>query len=371
MLKLWVQDAATGQVSSGSDIASAVNYLRSGFTYSKLAFNFKTALLQPLGVFQSAVVVGRSRMARHAGRMLRHPVEISNEVVTKSRMMWERRDTFNKDVMDAAASSNIASPSAGKVRDFMDDIVQPAAMAGMKFMQFYFVDVPTWSAAYEKGLEQFSDETKAVQFADMTINRTQGSGVWVDRSGIERGSLSSSMRQNPFVTLLTTLGSYFFTKMNIAIEKTQGVRAEPATMQSALSYALDMSLLFAGEAIVLGLVGYAASDDDDESNVAADIAVETGKTVIAGLPVIRDIAGVAQGFDGGTYGSILKVFANPLVQAKQGEFDKAALKSTINLTGMVLRLPSSQVNRIVDASIREADGEDVSPMEYIVGRSYK
>lgn len=374
MLKLWVQDAASGQVSSGSGLARSVQFVRSGFTYSKLALNLKTILLQPLGLMQSAVVVGKKNLAYQTMRYVQNPAAMTNDVLARSRMMWERRQTFNKDLMDAVAQSNIASPTAGKIRTAMDDYIIPFGMAGITYTQFYVVDVPTWAAAFQKGMKQFkNDEVKAAHFADMTVQRSQGSGIWSDRSGIERGTLSQTMRQNPFVTLLTTLGSYFFAKMNLIVERTQGLRAEPVSVGAATSYALDMALLLAGEAAALALVKEAFDDDDgdDDDNIAATIAMEAAKTFVAGLPVVRDVAGLSQGFQAGTYASILDTVWAPLKQAGQGEVDKALVKSVVNLTGMLTRLPSSQTNRIIDGAWRELEGDDVSVIEYLMGRSKK
>ena len=373
MLKLWVQDAATGQVSAGSKMARSVNMLRSGFTYSKLALNLKTILLQPLGLMQSGVVVGKRNLANQILRYMQNPVAMTNDVLGRSRMMWERRQTFNKDLMDAATKKNVASPSASKLRAAFDDYVIPFGMSGITYSQFYIVDVPTWAAAYNKGLKQFGgDEAKSAQYADMTVQRSQGSGIWSDRSGIERGTLSSSIRQNPFVTLLTTLGSYFFTKMNIAIERTQGVTSEPFSVGRSASYALEMALLFAGEAAVIALLSsIGGDDDDDDDTVVGTIASDAFRTFLAGLPVVRDAVGLYDGYGGGTYASIINAPVNVLKQATQGEVDRAAVKSAVDLTGMMLRLPSSQMNRFIDAGWRELEGDDVSPLEYLLGRSGK
>lgn len=375
-LKLWVHDIATGQVGQSNQLARAVTYLRGGFAYSKLAFSLRTMLMQPLGVMQSAISVGKGRLARHMLNMMRHPQAIVQEVEARSSMMRMRRDTFNKDLMDAQAQSNIVSPAGNQARKFMDDVVIPLGMAGMVYTQYYSVDVPTWAAAFEKGMEKFNgDEAKSVQYADMTVQRSQGSGIWSDRSGVERGTLSMSMRQNPFVTTLTTLGTYFFSKMNMAIERTDALRAQPITMMEAMSYALDMAILFAGEAIVISLLAEMVSgddEDDDDSSFAGNILKESAKTMAAGLPVVRDIASLSEGFDAGTYGALLKAVWAPAAQIGQGDFDRALVKSTVNLTGMLLRIPSAQINRsVVEPVFDAAEGDEITPMEYLFGKMKK
>lgn len=375
-LKLWLIDAASGQVAAGDILAKTATALRSGFTYSKLAFSFKTSLMQPLGVFQSAVAVGKKNMARSMVRYLANPAAMAEDVLTRSRVMRERREVFNKDIMDFVAQANIASPSRSKVRDALDDYVVPASFAMMKYTQYYAVDIPTWAAAFQKGLGQFDgDETRAADFADMTLNRTQGSGVWSDRSGIERGTLSMRSRQNPWATLLTTLGSYFFAKMNMIRERIQGFRAEPITLKSSFDFAADMTLLLAAESITVALISELFDDDDDDDDegksAVGEIAIDALITFAAGLPGIRDISGVAQGFGGGTYSAIIDAVWEPMRQIQQGEADKALWKSAINLAGLTGRVPSAQINRALDAAWREAEGEDVSVLEYFLGRPRK
>lgn len=373
-LRLWVQDAAVGQVSQSDFYSKAIQKLRSGFTFSKLAINLKTILLQPLGLSQSAVVVGKARLMRNVMKFWGDPRAMRDQVVAKSRIMWEREKTFNKDIMDMVADANVSSPSASKIRDFRDQYIVPLGMAGITFTQFYTVDMPVWMAAYEKGLEMFGgDDARAVHYADMTVERTQGSGLFINRAGIERGTTSQKRRQDPFVLLLTTLGSYFFAKLNVAITRTRELRAQQITPVEAVNYALDMLLLFSFEAVVMTLAGelFGGGDDDDDS-IAAEIVKETAKTVAGGLPVVRDLAGMIEGFDGGTYGAILKIFAdtfrNTAKDVSNAEIRKTTVKNAVNLVGMLGRLPSTQINRVIDAAWREAEGEDVAPVEYLFGR---
>lgn len=369
-LKLWVQDAATGQVGANDALTKAITYLRGGFAYSKLAFSIRTILLQPLGFTQSMVVVGKKRMLASMMKTYASLPTTVGEVEGKSQMMRRRRDTFNKDLMDAVPQVTIGSTKIAAYQRFINDWIAPIGMAAMVAAQYYSVDVPTWVAAYEKGLELFADEDKAVEYADQTVQRAQGSGIWSDRSAIERGTLSHSRRQDPWVVLLTTLGSYFFAKMNIAMERTDALLDEKVTLQRAISYAMDMSLLFVMESTILavGASIMGSGDDDDEGSIAGDIAVESMKGFAAGLPLIRDAVGLLQGFDPGTYGALLKAFVVPMQQAAQGEVDRAFVKSLVNLGGILGRLPSAQANRVIDAGWREAEGEDVAPVEYLMGR---
>jgi hypothetical protein len=375
-LKLWLKDVAVGQVFASDVLSRTMRTLRSGFTVSRLAFNVGTALLQPTGLMQSAVVVGKKNLASAITQYMRDPVAATNEVIGRSRIMGERRKVFQKDLMDMVAETSVSAPTASRFRKFMDRYAVPASLSLMQYTQYYVVDVPTWMAAYSKGMTQFDgNQTRAAQYADMTLNRVQGSGLWSERSNIERGTLSSTLRQNAFVTLFTTLGSYFFAKMNLLMERTNALRAEPVTVGAAMGYAFDVALLLAGEAAVMKLTGMAieaatggGDDEGEDENLAMYLGAESLKVLAAGLPGIRDGVSVFQGFSGGTYASLLDLMARPAQQAAQGEFDAALVKSFVNLGGVVGRLPAAQANRVIDAFARQADGQDVAPMEFLLGR---
>ena len=139
-------------------------------------------------------------------------------------------------------------------------------------------------------------------------------------------------------------------------------------MSAAILFALKHWRWLAGAA-VLALAGVVLDGEDDEpEDVLSEIAAYSAKTLLAGLPVVRDAVGLLDGFQGGTYASILKAFVKPIEQAGQGELDLAAVKSVIDLTGMVARIPSTAINRVVDAGTRDAQGKDVSPLEYLMGK---
>jgi len=162
--------------------------------------------------------------------------------------------------------------------------------------------------------------------------------------------------------------------LNVAITRTRELRAQQITPVEAVNYALDMLLLFSFEAAVMTLAGelFGGGGDDDDDSIAAEIVKETAKTVAGGLPVVRDLAGMIEGFDGGTYGAILKIFAdtfrNTAKDVSNAEIRKTTVKNAVNLVGMLGRLPSAQINRVIDAAWREAEGEDVAPVEYLFGR---
>lgn len=381
-LQAWLKDAAEGELGATSPVGAVLRGLKSNFTAAKLAFNISNALLQVTGVAQSFVVVGKKDMAIGIMKAARNPAAAASAVASKSPFMASRQTTFNKDVMDFLEDST-AGATASRVKDFKKTVWGPASFWLMQKVQWHFADVPTWIAGYEQGLRKFgNDEAQAIAHADGLVKRAQASGLFIDRAGVERGSLSSRNRQYDIVKLFTTLGSYMFAKFNVAYERTavasRTVRDEGVSVKSAqevASWTLDMTLLFVLEALVgaaiKGQLPGQGDGGDDESWLAW-LAKNTAFSVLGTLPFIRDGVSALQGHGGGgAYGSIVEELSKPAKEAAHGEVNKALVKSIVNAAGTVTGFPSVAANRVVDAGWRQSEGEAVSPLEYVFGKFKK
>lgn len=379
-LEMWLKDVAEGELKSTDIVGRAARALKSNFTAAKLALNLSTVAMQITGVAQSMVVVGKRDFARGVQASFRNGAR--EEVAAKSPFMASRQTTFNKDIFDFYNDPK-AGPIASRWGDIKKDLIGPLSFWLMTKVQWHLVDVPTWLAGYQQGLRKFGkDEAKAVDHADDIVKRAQASGLFSDRSAVERGSVSRTARQNDVVRLFTALGSYMFAKFNVAYERTARAGREIGqggfsvrSTQEALSWALDMAFLFTVEAVIIAAIKGRLPDSDDDGEDegwAAFLARETAFSVMGTVPFVRDVANSLQGFDaGGAYGAITNEVAEPFKQAKQGEVDRALVKSIINMTGLTIGLPATQINRALDAGWRQIEGEDVSPLEYLLGRMGK
>ncbi|WP_276120381.1 hypothetical protein [Pararhizobium qamdonense] len=374
-LEVWVQDVAAGEI-RGSDFMNRwARKMKSGFTVSKLAFNLTTVLLQPTGIAQSMVVVGEKNLLLGMTDVFRRPLSgpgsAASQIIGKSAFMRERETTFNKDIYDLLGDTK-TGPSQNRVSQFTSDILAPWGFWLMQKAQFYTVDMPTWLAGFRQATDEGKSEADAIAHADRIVARAAASGNFSDRSPIERGSLSRDVRQNDVVRLFTALGSYMFAKFNVAYERTQ--QTQFADPRQVLSWTTDMVMLFTVEAVLAGLVRgqlpWGDDDDDDKDGWAEYLAKQTALSITATLPFIRDLASGVQGFSGGgAYGSIMDTMARPIYQASQGDVDKAFVRSVVDAGGLFLHAPSTQINRFIDAAWRQSEGDDVSPIEYIMGKS--
>lgn len=374
-LEMWLQDTATGQLAAGGVFGRLALRAKNGFTLSKLAFNLSTVAIQLTGITQSVAVLGSRNMAIGYGTYLSNPKRTSQEVVEVSPFMRERETTFNRDINDILGDVMVG-PAASRFRRFQQGLARVGFWL-MQKVQFYGVDVPTWYAGYHQGLQKFgNDEAKARAHADRMVARAQASGVFSDRSAFERGTLSSDTRQNGFVRLFTALGSYMFAKGNVAYEVYGRTRrditgANLKSLQAAIRGATDMTLLFTIEAIAYNLVKGTLpgmGDDGDDKDWATFLARETLLSMMSTVPGIRDVGSSLSGFEAGSYGSVIETFTRPMLQAAQGEADMALFKALSNAAGVATGMPSGQLNRTADAWYRLEEGEDVSPIEFIMGR---
>jgi hypothetical protein len=380
-LETWLKDVAEGQLAAGDWINKNARRFKSNFTAAKLAFNLGTVMAQVTGLSQTMVVVGKKDFVR--GVQMSFQRGIGDQIAAKSPFMRQRQTTFNKDVMDFYNDPALG-PTASRWGEIKREWIGPASFWLMTKVQWLLVDIPTWLGGYQQDLRMYgNDEAKAVAHADSIVKRAQASGLFSDRSAIERGSVSRTTRQNDVIRLFTTLGSYMFAKFNVAYERgargSQVIRQEGLSVRSvqeAASMTLDMAFLFALEAVVMAaLRGRLPDEEDDEDGDgmadewAAFLAKETAFSVLGTIPFVRDIASVGGGFEGGgAYGGITAELAKPFTEISQGEIDKGMVKSVISATGLFLGLPSSQINRSVDAGWRQAEDEDVAPIEYLLGK---
>lgn len=368
-LNLWLTDSAVGELPANNAMEKWMAYARVGFTKSKLGYNLYTAALQLTGYAQTMAVVGIEAMTYGAGMIARNPVTAWKHAFEASAFLRVRYDkkhlAFDKDIHDAAGvlreyGTGLPTVERAVWEAFGRSLFWPIA----KMQQM--VDVTTWYAGYWKGRNKLglSDE-EAVFYADSQVELAQTSGFFSDRSGIERGTLSATTRQNQFIRLWTTLISYMARKGNIGYMKTKELQKDLSVINS-IKYATDMLLLFTFEGMASAWIygRWPDEDDRDPEEMMMMALKETALSVMAGVPFIREIPSAAYGGGNTPIGALSKDLFTLYIQAMQGEVDPAFRKAFINSFGTLFHLPASQANRMLEALIDEDDPEI---LEYFTG----
>jgi hypothetical protein len=376
--KLWLKDTATGEIGARTGVEQMAQFVRFGFTKSKIGFNAMTVALQLTGLAQTIPVVGSTHTAAAALDLAGRPRAAIRQVMAESPFMRARYElnTFNKDISSIQEALRSGAPT-GKGSGFVGGFINAVravqlppqlvswAFFGIRMTQIV-VDSTTWMAGYRKGSGQGMTHADAVLYADGIVENAQTSGMFSDRSAIERGTFSDNTRQSEFVKLWTTLGSYMIAKGNITFESYK--RTDFRSPSSILAFGSDVMLLFAAEAVLMAALkgGWPEDDEDWWWWTTKTVAAQAAGTI----PVVREIPSFYAGYGaaGGPIGSTAKDIATAMQQTGQAEIDPQLIKSYTNLIGTATGLPSAQFNRAFTAFWAEnVDGQDVPAYEYVTG----
>ena len=376
-LDLWLGDVVTGEMHQGGVVEKSLRWLRAGFTVSKLGWNVGVAAIQPVGILQTSVQIGKANTLAGLGLMLTRPwigkSNIFDHVSAQSNVMAQREETFHKDIADA---SSLISDSYIKrhLPRGTSEFVTSSLFYGIRKTQ-RFVDTWTWLAAKRDGMRRFeNDEARAVEYADRMVIRSQASGNFQERTAFERGSINPKVRQSELVRAFTALISYFMAKNNVAYERTKKTNFK--NPGQVIGWATDMMLLYVVEAAIVGIIRGAWPDEDEAGEeygpqVLAYLGAEGANSLFAGIPMVREFVSEAAGFrGGGVFSSVVADVAKVTDQIGQGEIDQALLTSANNLGGTLFKYPSGQINKTARALALEAEGEDVSWIEYFMGPQF-
>jgi hypothetical protein len=363
-LEIWLQDTAEGEkVDSGYMTASA-RWLRTGFTANVMLFNIANSMLNLAGT-HPLVVLGK-RWALQGYRNAFMPANWAQMYEQSSFMREARTDSYNKDL--ALVQEQMQGKGGWRA-------VMTAAGFYLHNKTQMFMDAVTWMGAYEKGMSMDLVGRELVTYADQRVVEASGSGVFADRSAMERGTLSRQTRQNELVRGVTMLAGYMIRKMAIARRRTDETSFKD--IGQAVNWAVDMALLFTIEGLMFAAVkGNIPGDeeDDDPAAWAQAAAWETFASVGSGLPPFgRPVVAGIQGFGGGT--SSIDIFAeqfgNAVVQAKQGDADVTAAKAVVAMIGTATKTPGIATNRVIDWLDRAGDGETPPWWELFTGNRNK
>ena len=368
-LEVWLKDAASGEIGPRVWHERAMRSVRQNFTASVLTWKFVSAALQVSGVVQTGVVVGHANTMAASAQYLRRPVAMTRYVRGASPYMESRMRTHIEAVqmvMDAEAGRFEAGRAAmirwgywmiGRVQSIVDTI--------------------TWMAAESKGMEMFGgDVVRARMYADDVVSRAQGSGEFIDKNPLQRGTLGDNVRQSEWIKATTTLMGYMMAKGNAAYEVTRKTNFK--SPRQVLKWMADMAMLFTVEGLIVNAIRGGLPDDDDDDGSRIDdmaefVLVDTLSTFFGTIPGLSTMVSEFRGYDsGGVLASAWAAYAGLAKQLTPNadgevEMDKAVVKAAVKTAGVTFGVPSSQANKTIDAIAADADGRDVSPYEYLTG----
>ena len=367
-LEVWLKDAAAGEIGPRVWHERAMRAARQNFTASVLTFKVTSALLQLSGVVPTIVTIGQGHTMAGIVQYLGKPRAMTRYVREASPYMDSRLRTHIEavqTVMDAEAGRF----AAGKAASIRFGYWMIGRVQGL-------VDTVTWLAAEQAGMAKFGNDVgRARAYADDVVTRAQGSGEFIDKSPLQRGTLGDNVRQTEWIKATTALQGYMIAKGNLAYEQTR--KANLRNPRQAMKWAADMVMLFSVEGLLTAALTAKLPNDDDDDGLWDDLgewaikdALSTFFGVIPGGGVLVD---QFRGYDSsGVVAGAWRAYAELLEKLTPGEdgevnLDKGVAKAAVSAAGVTLGLPSTQVNKTIDAIAARADGRDVSPYEYLTG----
>lgn len=216
------------------------------------------------------------------------------DIAHLSSFMRDRPGFIDRDYRDAISDLSTPLPSLQGVTS--EDAVQALkhgrearkfSMLMIAYTQLYTVDIPTWLAAYNAGLElRGMTQEQAVDFADSMVSMSQGSAGPMDQNHAQRA--------NEGYRAFTLYASYAMTVYAQLQATVQDFRQGDASVTDLLAAGMFYIMLPASlsAAVRSALTGKNQLPDEDDNLFAWFVGV--GLSELAGtFPFLRSLGGIA------------------------------------------------------------------------------
>ncbi len=251
-LKPWLMDVANERQEPMHAVHRMANWARASTSIMQMGWKITTMLAQPLGITQTAEVLGYKDTAAGMKKVYADPLHLPDlleETFARSPMMADRIRSYDREIRDMTKKLMPSLGLFGWVDKIRDSAFIPMGVFQMG------VDLPTWWGGYTKGLREFNgDEIRAAEYADSVVRMAQGSGSTKDLARVQRGG--------PLLRLTTMFYSCFNTFYNLAARRFTSLRKDHSP--AAVFQAANTALLLWFVPSVLGELAVGRGPDDDE-----------------------------------------------------------------------------------------------------------
>lgn len=371
MLLPWLNRAAKQTVETptqGWGGKMADQFFRTARTragMSAMFANLVNAFQQVTGFSMTAVKVPASYLAPALYRYVRAPNEIADQVAELSPFMADR---LNNQAMRMGEEIDDMLLNPSKYEQAQAWTRKHGYFLQSAFQNF--VDVISWSAAYDQAVTRGDTDAEAVRYANSVVRETQGSLSPEDISRMEAGSA--------FTRLFTQFSGYFNMQANLLGTEFAKVRQDVGVKKGAgrLMYVAMLGFLvpaWASELIVQAFRG--GWDDDDHDGYWDEfLAFFFGaplRAASAMVPVAGQLANVAvNSFNSKPYDD--RISTSPAIsmlesagsaphsvwKAASGDGSaKKAIRDTLTLLAVTTGIPVSALGRPLGYAADVAEGK--------------
>lgn len=344
-LQPWLQDVANERQEPMHAVHRWARWARASTSIMQMGYKATTILAQPLGITQTAELLGYRWTGVGLKHVYRNPMRLPKllrETYARSPFMANRIKSFDREVRDIAKQLTPGMDRFAWVQTVRDKAFVPMGMVQMG------VDLPTWWGAYAKGLQDFAgDEGRAARYADSIVRMSQGSGSTKDLARVQRGG--------DLLRLTTMFYSYFNTLYNLGARRITALKQHhaPADIFQAANTAL---LLWFVPAVFGELLAARGPDDDEEPGEWA--AMQILQYPFQAVVGVRDIASYVFGEYGyqitpaqaapKALGQWFKSVNRALEKGDAGEMVKPTAEALGYLFGLPMKQPIITVGNLWD-----------------------
>ena len=330
MFNNWLENTVGASKPPITTVEKMSQYARTGASIAEMGLSVRTMLMQPFGFTNTVALLGEKYAAKGLAEFIGQRGGSVRKVMEASAFMRNRSATFNRDVREANRWMGVDS--------LKQDVVN-ASFRGIQYLDMA-VSIPSWLGAYQKALDEGRAHDDAVDFADQTVSRGQGTGLPRDMADISQGPVWKKM--------FTMFYSYFSAYQNMQTDMWKQTNFKnPA---QAMKYAKNQIWVTIIPSIAVDALFNQLFGGDDETlwlRVGGSIA----KTLLGGMVFVRDVANVAA--SGFKFDYQLTPAGNPIKEvgnvAKQlgpsiedGEMSTPLIKSLIMFAGYAAQLPGAR-----------------------------
>jgi hypothetical protein len=325
MFQNWLEHTVEASKPPTTTVEKVFQYLRTGSSIAEMGLSVRTALMQPFGYTSSIALIGEKYAAKGMLKFTAQRGRAAQEVMEASAFMRNRAATFNREVREANRWLGTDS--------LKNDLVT-ASFWGIQKLDMA-VSIPTWLGAYDKAKDEGMSHDDAVDYADDTVSRTQGSGLPRNMADIQQGPVWKKM----FTMFYSYFGAY--QNMQTDLWKQTSFR-NPA---QALKYAKAQIWLTVVPSLLVDALFNELFGGDDDDEIYEKMASSLLRQMTGGVVFLRDaVNAVTTGFNyqSTPAGNPIKELANLTKQIGQNEVDAALVKSLIMTTGYMLHIPGAR-----------------------------
>lgn len=367
-----ILDGIANDLSPGSALGAGIfrrtmSALRGNASIAWMGYSVTTMFNQIGGASQALEYFAQKGQRKHYMRAVAkfalNPIKTRAQVMALSGEMRNR--AINLDPSIRQATNRIIRVGEGRIGSALNtlknghDAMRRYAFTPMAMMQSV-VDTPVWMGAYEAegGVTSGNGGKDAIDAADRAVRLTQMAGGAKDLAPIQQNELAK------FFLLVYGYASLLWNRnVDIARSGVQAIKGKDA--QGTLVALERFVYLNIVPAILAGAIKGAlpkGDDDDRKKDKMGDtwpeyIAIQTLLSVTNGVPLARD---AANGFfsDFG-YGGASPIGGgiDALIKATNSSKSEALATNMTTAAGMMLGLPSSQINRATRTFFKVDEGE--------------